>query len=367
MDKLFYHFSTGDRKTAATFIYITPSARSSSTATAPINEQRSRLYLRGGTANGLGVHISQHADGRPTAKALAELLKLRGRAVQSEDYALAAQLHQLHRVLHPSSRLDLAKCSPETLEEQVKFFGTNGFLVIPDVLAGAELSYAQAAWSKVQEPKQAEWEAEREKGNGFAHQAGGGFASGTNVARRFFDLGQLCEVDDCFVELMDHPKITPVVTHFAGGGDIHGNPGIGNDVYHGIAQVAPCGGRVLPSDTNKRYSPEPVGYLAWHRDVPNARGSHGPLPSFRYIKGFVYLWDVGEDGGCAAVVPGSHLLSDAPRVSLTQPMASGYELSKAPGVLGHEAMPNHVKIAVPAGTCLIFVRPQHRACLLDRA
>jgi hypothetical protein len=96
---------------------------------------------------------------------------------------------------------------------------------------------------------------------------------------------------------MDHPKITPLLTHFAGGGDIEGNPGAGNDVYHGIAQVlsypgnkcpdlynfsvwldllyfrvvqhnwgltypeqvGPCGGRVLPPDTNTRYSPEPIG------------------------------------------------------------------------------------------------------------
>jgi hypothetical protein len=28
---------------------------------------------------------------------------------------------------------------------------------------------------------------------------------------------------------MDHPAITPVMTHFAGGGDVDGNPGAGND------------------------------------------------------------------------------------------------------------------------------------------
>ena len=36
----------------------------------------------------------------------------------------------------------------------------------------------------VMAPKQAAWEAEREKGVGFARAAGGGFARGTKVARR---------------------------------------------------------------------------------------------------------------------------------------------------------------------------------------
>ena len=297
-----------------------------------------RVGLRGGTANGLGVQVQQNDDGSVSEEALADVLERKRRAVAAEDYALAAQLHQLYTVLHPASQLCLAECSPPALGDQVDFFAKQGFLVIEGVLQGAELARAQEAWMGAMVPKQVAWEAEREKGVGFARSAGGGFASGTNVARRFFDLGSLSEVDDCFIELMDHPAITPVMTHFAGGGDVGGNPGSGNDVYHGIAQVGGCGGRVLPPDTDRRYSPAPIGYLGWHRDVPASRTLMGPLPSYRHIKGFVYLWDVAEDGGCAAVVPGSHLLGDAGSLCLSQPMASGYDLEKEAGALDHAEM-----------------------------
>ena len=68
----------------------------------------------------------------------------------------------------------------------------------------------------------------------------------------------------------------------------------------------------------------------------------------------MYLWDVAENGGCAAVVPGSHLLGDAPSISLATKHASGYSLAKEEGALDHDKMPNHVKIAVKAGTFMCF-------------
>ena len=54
------------------------------------------------------------------------------------------------------------------------------------------------------------------------------------------------------------------------------------------------------------------------------------------------------------MVPGSHLLSDAPAVALATPFASGYDLAAQDGTLDHSQMCNHVKIAVKAGTALLF-------------
>jgi ectoine hydroxylase-related dioxygenase (phytanoyl-CoA dioxygenase family) len=175
-----------------------------------------------------------------------------------------------------------------------------------------------------------------------------------------------------------------------GGGDEDGEPGGGNDVYHGVARVGGVGGRVIPPDTDPRYSEAPIGYLAWHRDEPPPAAY--PLPKFRNIKGFVYLWPCDEQGGAGAVVPGSHLLGDAPGTTLKIPMASGYNermcgkrpfsstfwiyktvslprleticLGKLEGQrrvffrsndeLPHSAMPNHVPYVVNAGDAVIF-------------
>ena len=76
----------------------------------------------------------------------------------------------------------------------------------------------------------------------------------------------LTETDEeLWIDMMDSPKFRPCISRFAGGGDDAGEPGKGNDVYHGVARVGGPGGRVLPPDTDLRYSAQPIGYLAWHR------------------------------------------------------------------------------------------------------
>lgn len=59
-----------------------------------------------------------------------------------------------------------------------------------------------------------------------------------------------------------------------------------------------------------------------HRDIPPPASY--PLPGYRTIKGFVYIYDCDEYGGAGAVVPGSHILPDAPGQTLKTPLASGY-------------------------------------------
>lgn len=164
-------------------------------------------------------------------------------------------------------------CKPQTPEAQIEFFHEHGFVILTGILEGDRLERAQRVWNSVMEPQYAAWEEERAKGRGFSRTAGGGFAEGTNVARRYFDLKGLMDADEeLWIDMMDSPKFRPVISRFAGGGDEDGEPGGGNEVYHGIARVGGVGGRVIPPDTDPRYSDQPMGYLAWCACLRNACG-----------------------------------------------------------------------------------------------
>lgn len=82
-----------------------------------------------------------------------------------------------------------------------------------------------------------------------------------------------------------------------------------------------------------------------------------PLPNYRIIKCFLNVYDVSENGGETAVVPGSFRLETGP----TQTLAGDFTNSTAdravgglPGQLGHHAMPNYVGFSIPAGWCGLF-------------
>lgn len=84
------------------------------------------------------------------------------------------------------------------------------------MLEEEQLARAQRVWSSVMEPQCAAWEAERAKGSGFSRTAGGGFAEGTSVARRYFDLKGLMDADEeLWIDLMDNPKFRPCISRFA--------------------------------------------------------------------------------------------------------------------------------------------------------
>jgi ectoine hydroxylase-related dioxygenase (phytanoyl-CoA dioxygenase family) len=67
-----------------------------------------------------------------------------------------------------------------------------------------------------------------------------------------------------------------------------------------------------------------------------------------------YMYPCNEQGGAGAVVPGSHLLPDAPGQTLNIPMGSGYNRSYGQNELPHSKMVNHVCADVDAGDCMIF-------------
>ena len=105
------------------------------------------------------------------------------------------------------------------------------------------------------------------------------------------------------------------------------------------------------------------GYVRWHRDSPLIKGG--------ICKIFIYLSDVGIDGGCTALVPGSHRWSVSSAGSGTtfpvsddgDPAAGEisqrheFDRERVAHVGGHaaqDAMPGHVKIVCQAGSMLAF-------------
>jgi lysophospholipase L1-like esterase len=135
--------------------------------------------------------IAQGSHGCITEEGLRRVLLQKQAAVAAEDYTLAAGLHQLYTALHPGMQLKLEQCSPPTLQGQIDFFSRYGFCVIETVLEGAELAHVRAAWTAVMEPKHAEWEAQRS-------------AENPTINHRYYDLGDLSTVDDCFGEPPHH-------------------------------------------------------------------------------------------------------------------------------------------------------------------
>ena len=94
---------------------------------------------------------------------------------------------------------------------------------------------------------------------------------------------------------------------------------------------------------------------ARHRDKPPA--DMWPLPNYRIVKCFLNVYDVPENGGETAVVPGSFRLQTGP----SQTLAGDFTASTAdrakgglPGQLPHSAMPNYVSFSVPAGWVGLF-------------
>ena len=95
--------------------------------------------------------------------------------------------------------------------------------------------------------------------------------------------------------------------------------------------------------------------LGRHRDKPPA--DMWPLPNYRIIKCFLNVYDVPENGGETAIVPGSFRLQTGP----SQTLAGDFTASTAdrakgglPGQLPHHAMPNYVGFSVPAGWVGLF-------------
>lgn len=154
------------------------------------------------------------------------------------------------------------------------------YWVVPNAVSGQALERLQAAWRRESIPARASWEAEKAKGIG---PKGMGFTSGTWVARTYFDLPRFAEADPSFRDLLDNPKVLPLIRAVMGGPVV-------------LDQIQ---GRTVPSGPgiNPDAAKSAAGYVGWHRDSPDHIATH--LDFSISIKAFTFPFDVTPDGGVA--------------------------------------------------------------------
>ncbi|HEV2472211.1 MAG TPA: phytanoyl-CoA dioxygenase family protein [Chthonomonadales bacterium] len=179
--------------------------------------------------------------------------------------------------------------------EQRLFYEANGFLVLPELLKGAELAKVQAAAGRAE----AIWREDLSRPGG----------RGENLLQ----VQSPIEYDVELLRLLAHPATLPIVRQILGD-DISM---IDNDLFISL--------------------PHAGTHAHWHRDV-GMRGVYHPLSTLM-VKVFYLLSDVAPEGGGTALLPGSHRFP--PDVAIPQ-------------VTDPEAMPGHVKMAYPAGTAYLF-------------
>ena len=168
-----------------------------------------------------------------------------------------------------------------------EFFLEQGFLFVDNILTGDALASAQAAYRSVLEPEKRAWADAVQAGE--AASPGGSNTAAGRYNAQYFDLPHILEQDDCFLDIVTHPRIISILERV-----------VGPEV-----QVLNVQCRNYPSqglDVAKEYG----AYSGWHNDrgygvlFNNARALH--------VVVIFTFFDVAVDGGCTAVVPKSHLM-----------------------------------------------------------
>ncbi|MBI2501661.1 MAG: phytanoyl-CoA dioxygenase family protein [Candidatus Latescibacteria bacterium] len=166
-------------------------------------------------------------------------------------------------------------------EEERRHFEEQGYLIVPQVLEAAQLAALEAATDRI-------WTAQQ--------------AAGLGPDQNLF-FPNFVGCDPLFAELVDHPRILPLVWGLLGW-NIY--------LYHSHLGVTPQEG---PPGTPFK---EPLGF---HQDSGrvNAEMEFHPRPRLS-LKVAYWLSDVSAPGrGNFYIVPGSHLNDDLPRPSDRNP------------------------------------------------
>ena len=198
--------------------------------------------------------LLQLDDGSVTAGGLERLEQLELAAAAKHDYRQAASLQVMLKALRPMPTWTHEQCAPVGVDAQVDFFLHHGFVVVDSVLGAGQLGSARAAWTTAQVTAQRDWEA-RDKPDGY------------------FDIPNLLELDDVFVDLIDSPALVPLVARLTGFDDPSDpDKSVIYGPVNGSTRASKMTGRVVPSG-------DAASYTWWHSDVsmPQAR----PLPATR--------------------------------------------------------------------------------------
>ena len=208
--------------------------------------------------------------------------------------------------------MDLSLYDEGLIEEQCRQFDQQGFLVVPGVLDSAAVEELTAAVDQI-------WAGEQSRGLG--------------PDKNLF-LPNFVGRQQCFIELVDHPKIFPVVWSLLGW-NIY--------LYHSHLGVTP----------QEEVETEPIKFpLGFHQDSGrvNREIESSPRPRLSLKVGF-WLSDVSEAGrGNFYIVPGSHRQDQLQRPPEANPAGAIPVLAETGDAvffdrrLWHARSPNHSSV-----------------------
>lgn len=159
---------------------------------------------------------------------------------------------------------------PTQLDEQGRFFETNGFLVLPQVLGPSELAELERDLENLAE----NYSTTPQIREGFDLEP---TQDKNRKGLAFRKIGGLSELTEAFGRLMRHHRILDVL-HTIIGPTIH--------LWRDVAMMKPAlVGREKP----------------WHQD-----SAYWPWKPMSLVSAMTALDDAGPDNGCLQVIPGSH-------------------------------------------------------------
>lgn len=166
-----------------------------------------------------------------------------------------------------------------------------GYLVFEQAIQGEELRRLQTAFDYWADACKEDWLESIDRGD---HTA------------TFYDIPNVLEKDDIFIDLVDHPS------------------------YYGHLKTFTDDELMFLGPQARTVPPWVMSYTSWHPDVPYDNPLH--------IKVQIYINDVKPGSGEFAYVPGSH-----------KPGSGPY-----PRVRNLDAMPGHKRFTGKAGTAIMF-------------
>ena len=189
----------------------------------------------------------------------------------------------------------------ELVDQQLLQFETQGFVHLPGVIPAALVTRVKQAFDGASELHRAEWEMLPEE---------------RRASAPYYDIPDILDVDDAFVDLADLPSIWPLLLK-AVGTDIQLN--------HTHARI------MFPGKTFT---------AAWHSDLAQLQGINLAASPHFFAKVHFYFEDLDPQQGCLGFIPGSHFL----------PVTE----NPKPPVDGADGSPVAVRIVPKAGDAVLF-------------
>jgi phytanoyl-CoA hydroxylase len=184
------------------------------------------------------------------------------------------------------------------VDEQILQFENQGFLHLPGLLQPDLVGRLKTAFDAASVRYHDEWQAAVREGKASA---------------AYYDIPNILDQDDSFVELVDHPGLLPLMLRIVGA-DIQLN--------HTHARLFPPG---------KTFT------AAWHSDLADVIGIDLAHSTNFFVKVHFYFEDLSPDQGCLGFLPGTHRLPP----NIVRPRVDG-------------SSPAAVKIVPKAGDAVIF-------------